>query len=150
MRNVAILLLFLALPSPVLAQEVRTYPGVPPLQEGLPEYLAFLQQQQLQSLKLFTTYLAERVEKKAVPEGIFLNAQAIYIEAQVKATPNPAEKREMLAELSELYAKRKQLDADSPNATWFGVDRVELGKMMQTEFETFSKEAERPSTNPKR
>ena len=150
MRYVAILVLFLAIPVVTVAQEVRTYPGVPPLQPGLPQYLAFLQQQQLESLKLFTDYLEVRVKEKAVPPGILLNAQAIYVEAQVQATRDPVEKREMLSQLSELYDKRKELDAETPTATWFGINRVELGKMMQTEFEAFSKEAELPSKTPKR
>ncbi|MHC2069226.1 hypothetical protein ACYFX5_17275 [Bremerella sp. T1] len=144
------LLALLMFPGLASAQRYSVLPGVHQLPNDLVGYLEYLQDQQLESLKLFTDYLEERVEEKAVPEGVLLNVQAIYTEAQLKATADPNVKREKLAELTDIYSKREKLDASAPRNTWFGVDRVKLGNMMRTEFETFSKEAERTPKDPPR
>ena len=144
-------LLLLASAQVVSAQEVRINgPNAAQLPAGLVETLRFLQAEQLESLKLFTTYLEKRVEEKAVPEGVLLNAQATYTQAQLRATGDPAVKREMLDKLVEIDAKRVQLDRRTPNTTWYGVNRVELGKMLKAEHEAFRKQAELPAQAPPR
>lgn len=137
--------LLLVLPQIATAQRVNYIgPGDVRLPEGLVTYMRYLQTEQLESLQLFTTYLEKRVEEKAVPEGVLLNAQAIYTEAQLRSSDDRAVKQEKLDELVEIYDKRKQLDAQSPNATWFGVNRVQLGTMMKSEYEAFRQEANPP------
>jgi len=153
MRTIVLtFLMLLALAQSATAQQVKTIgPAGARLPPGLVETMRYLQQQQLGSLQLFTTYLEKRVNEKAVPEGVLLNAQAIYTEAQIRATGDPAIKKEKLDDLVEIYARRKQLDARTPNATWFGVSRVKLGALMQTEYEAFRKEADSPAeTSPRK
>ncbi|MBA2114690.1 hypothetical protein [Bremerella alba] len=146
MRNVVLaFLLLLASAQVATAQRVNINgPGNVRLPEGLVTYMQYLQEEQLESLQLFTTYLEERVKEKAVPEGVLLNVQAIYTEAQLRASGDKVVKQEKLGQLVEIYDKRKQLDAQNPNATWFGVNRLKLGTMMQTEYEAFRREAEQP------
>ena len=134
----------------IFAQETRTYPGSPELPDGLVQYLGFLQEQRLDSLKRFRGFLAERVEQKAVPKGALLNFDAIYTEAQLKAAVDPAVRREKLEELTALYKQREKLDADNPMATWFGVDRVKLGEMMRSEYESYVQKTARSTNSPKR
>ncbi len=131
------------------AQQVNYIgPGNVRLPQGLVAYMQSLQQEQLESLRLFTTYLEKRVEEKAIPEGVLLNTQAIYTEAQLRATGDPAVKQEMLDKLVEIDTKRVQLDRRTPNTTWYGVNRVELGKMLKAEHEAFRKQAEQPVKAP--
>ncbi len=145
-----VILLVLALTSTASAQRYNVRPDLYRTPNDLTEYLTYLQDQQLDSLKQFTSYLQDRVQGKQVPQGVLLNVQAIYLEAQLKATPDLAEKREKLVELTDLYKKREELDARSPNTTWFGVNRVELGEMMRSEFETFTKKAQSPPVTSRR
>lgn len=143
------LLLFVASAQVANAQQVNYIgPGNVRMPEGLVTYMRSLQQDQLESLKLFTTYLEKRVKEKAVPEGILLNARAIYAEAELRASDDPAVKQEKLDELVEIDNKRIQLDARTPNTTWYGVNRVEIGKMMKAEHEAFLKEAQQPKKTP--
>lgn len=144
------ILLMLVLASNASAQRYNVQPERYRMPNDLTEYLTYLQDQQLDSLKQFTSYLETRVQEKQVPQGVLLNVQAIYLEAQLKATSDPAEKREKLVELTELYQKREELDSRSPNPTWFGVNRVKLGEMMRSEFETFSNKALSPPTTTRR
>lgn len=152
MRTIVLaVLLLLASTQVATAQEVRTFgSGNGPLPEGLVPTLQLLQEERLASLKLFTTYLEERVKEKAVPEGVLLNAQAIYTEAELRATDDRQVKQEKLDQLVEIYEKRKKLDARTPNDTWFGVSRVEIGTMMKAEYEAFRKEADQPKQAPQR
>lgn len=146
MRTIILTALILLASSRVATAQQVNYigPGNVRMPEGLVAYMQFLQKEQLESLKLFTTYLEKRVEEKAVPEGILLNAKSIYAEAQLRATSDPAVKQEMLSELAQIDKKRIQLDTKTPNATWFGVNRVEIGKLMKAEHEAFQKQAEQP------
>ncbi|MBI1248517.1 hypothetical protein GC197_11845 [bacterium] len=148
----ALLTLFLVvcLSQSIFAQEVRTYPGAPDLPDSLVEYLGFLQQQRMDSLKRFRGFLVERVEQKAVPKGALLNFDAIYTEAQLKAAVDPAVKREKLEELTALYKQREKLDAANPNATWFGVDRIKLGEMMRSEYESYMQKTAQSPNSPRR
>ncbi|QDU77980.1 hypothetical protein Pan97_50590 [Bremerella volcania] len=152
MRTIVLtFLLLLASTQVTTAQQVNYIgPGNVRLPDGLVSYMRYLQAEQLESLKLFTTYLEKRVEEKAVPEGILLNAQAIYTEAQLRATDDRAVKQEKLDELVEIENKRIKLDSQTPNTTWFGVDRVAIGKMMKAEYEAFSKEAALPEKTSSR
>ncbi|MEW4563551.1 hypothetical protein AB1K70_13545 [Bremerella sp. JC770] len=140
-------LLLLAFTQVTMAQQVKYIgSGNGPLPQGLVSYMQYLQAEQLESLKLFTTYLEKRVEEKAVPEGVLLNVQAIYTEAQLRATTDRTVKQEKLNELVEITNKQKQLDERTPNTTWYGVDRVKLGKMMKAEYEAFREKAAQPET----
>ncbi|MFN3149460.1 hypothetical protein [Bremerella sp.] len=152
MRTIVLaVLLFLASTQVATAQNVRTFGSTNgPLPEGLVPTLQMLQEEQLASLKLFTTYLEGRVKEKAVPEGVLLNAKAVYTEAELRATSDRSVKQEKMDELVEIYDKRKKLDARTPNKTWFGVNRQEIGTMMKAEYEAFRKQAEQPPKTPPR
>jgi len=126
-----------SLPTTAYAQRVSVLPGVHRLPNDLTGYLEFLQDQQLASLERFSEFLKERVKEKKVPEGAYLNFQAVYLEAQVHAERDPQKKQEKLKGLTKLYEERKKLDSRRPNATWFGVDRVKIGDLMKSEFEAF-------------
>lgn len=144
------LLLLLASTSPALAQ--RSYVSLDQVRtpDGLTEYLAGLQELQLDSLKQFTTYLEKRVQAHELPEGMLLNVQAIYMESQLRATSDPITREEKLVQLTGLYQKRKELDSVSPFTTWFGIDRVKLGEMMRSEYAAFVREGSAPPQSPRR
>lgn len=146
MRSIILAFLLILASTQVATAQTLNYigPGNVRMPEGLVNYMRYLQEEQLESLQLFTTYLEKRVEDKAVPEGLLLNAKAMYTEAELRASDDPAVKQEKLDELVAIYGKRKQLDAQTPNATWFGVNRVKIGAMMKDEFEAFRKEAAQP------
>lgn len=140
-RILSMTLIVLTLAGPASAQQIGTLPGVHRVPADLVESLQILEGQQLDSLKQFTAYLEQRSKAKAVPSGLYWNAKAIYVEAQVHAETDPQAKRERLEELTEIYKERVALDAASPNRTWFGVNRVKLGELTRQEFETFRREA---------
>lgn len=146
MRTIILAALALLASAQVATAQQVNYigPGNVRMPEGLVSYMQDLQAEQIESLKLFTTYLEKRVEEKAVPEGILLNVKSIYATAQLRASEDPAVKQQLLDELVEIDKKRIQLDEQTPNATWFGVNRVEIGKLMKAEHEAFRKEAEKP------
>ena len=144
------ILLLLASASPAFAQ--RSYVPLDQVRtpSGLTQYLADLQELQLDSLKQFTTYLEGRVQAGEVPEGVLLNVQAIYTESQLRAASDPTIREEKLIQLTGLYQKRKELDSVSPFTTWFGVDRVKLGEMMRSEYADFAREGSAPPQPPGR
>jgi len=124
------------------AQRVSVLPGVNRVPADLRGYLQFLQKQQLDSLKQFTSYLEERVKEKKVPDGVLLNAKAILTEAEVHAAQSPMDKNKKIEELAKIYEKRTKLDSENPKQTWFGVDRVAIGKLMRSEFTRFQSKIE--------
>lgn len=141
LRFLSTTIIVLLLSGLASAQQLGTLPGVQRIPDDLVDSLKILQQQQLDSLKLFTEYLEPRVKAKEVPPGVLWNAKAIYLEAQVYAETDREVKRERLEELTEIYVKRKELDAAAPNDTWFGVNRLRLGELTRQEFETFRRKA---------
>jgi len=146
MRTFLCALILLVLCSPVAAQRYSTLPGVVEVPNDLKMHLKYLQEQQLDALQLFTEYLEERVEKKEVPEGLLWNARAVLIEAEMYALKDPQKKKKKMGDLEKIYEKRKQLDADQPDRTWFGVDRVAIGKLMRSEFQRYQSNFDKKRT----
>ena len=144
LRTITAALVVFALTGSASAQQIGTLPGVQRVPEDLVASLQLLQKQQLDSLQRFTNYLEQRVKDKTIPPGLHWNARAIYVEAQAQAERDPQEKRLRLAELAEIYEKRQELDARTPNDTWFGVNRLKLGELMRREFEAFRRETAPP------
>ena len=144
LRIITATLVVFALTGFAAAQQLGTLPGVQRVPADLVASLRLLQDQQLDSLERFTNYLEQRAKNKTIPPGLHWNARAIYVEAQAQAERAPQEKRLRLAELAEIYEKRQELDARSPNDTWFGVNRLKLGELMRREFEAFRREAASP------
>lgn len=142
------LLLSLWLSGGAYAQDVRVLPGAPPLPNGLTDYMQFLAQQQLDSLRLFSDYMEQRAEGNQIPRGLYLNAKAMQLKAELAAAQDPAAKKELLSQMAKLYDERVRLDADSPGQTWYGVDRVKLGDYMKREFQLFEQQAAEKAQQP--
>ncbi|EAQ82137.1 hypothetical protein [Blastopirellula marina] len=151
-RRQAILTLMLALSlvlsGKLLSQEVRVLPGSPALPEGLSEYLQWHAQLQIDSLRLFSDYMEQRAKEKQVPRGLYLNAKAMQLQAELAAAEDPMAKKELLTQMAKLYDERVRLDADSPGRTWYGVDRTQLGDYMKREFQLFEKTAAQREKQP--
>lgn len=144
------LLLPLLLGGGVFAQDVRVLPGSPPLPTGLAEYMHFLGQKQLESLRLFSDYMEQRAAENQIPRGLYLNAKAMQLQAELAAAQDPAAKKELLTQMAKLYDERVRLDADSPDQTWYGVDRVKLGDYMKREFQLFEQQAAEKADKPEK
>lgn len=145
LRHKALLGMILALPlvlgGNLFSQEVRVLPGSPALPAGLVEYMQWHAQLQRESLQLFTDYVEQRAKEKQVPRGLYLNAKAIQLQAELASTADPAVKKELLSQMAKLYDERVRLDADSPDTTWYGVNRTQLGDYMKREYQLFEQQA---------
>ncbi|UUO06538.1 hypothetical protein M4951_24740 [Blastopirellula sp. J2-11] len=151
-RRKAMLALVWAVPLAVcgnlFSQEVRVLPGSPALPEGLSEYLHWHAQLQLDSLRLFSDYMEQRSKEKQVPRGLYLNAKAMQLQAELASAEDPVAKKELLTQMAKLYDERVRLDAGSPDRTWYGVDRTQLGDYMKREFQLFEKGAAERKKQP--
>ncbi|MCC9607018.1 hypothetical protein LOC68_14950 [Blastopirellula sp. JC732] len=151
-RGISILgltvMLSLLIGGGAFAQEVRVLPGPHALPNGLSDYMHFLARQQLDSLRLFSDYMEQRAKENQVPRGLYLNAKAMQLQAELASAEDPALKKELLTEMAKLYDERLKLDANTPNQTWYGVDRVKLGDYMKREYQLFEQQAAEQANKP--
>jgi len=130
------------------AQEVRVLPGPHALPHDLPAYMQFLAKQQIDSLRLFSDYMEQRANENKIPRGLYLNAKAMQLRAELASAQDAAVKKELLTEAAKLYDERVRLDAETPDRTWYGVDRVKLGEYMKQEFQLFQQQAAEQANKP--
>ncbi|WP_146431904.1 hypothetical protein [Blastopirellula retiformator] len=141
-------MLTLACSVTAAAQEVRVSPGQHALPNDLTAYMKFLAGQQIESLRLFSDYMQQRADDKQIPRGLYLNAKAMQLQAELASAQDPMAKKELLTEMAKLYDQRVQLDAGSPQQTWYGVDRTKLAQYMKREYQLFQQQAAEQTKKP--
>lgn len=135
-----LLLGFTAMLASTASAQQSILPGPRELPADLLGHLELLREQQLHYLKQFSEYAEARHQAGEIPQGVALHAQAYYKRAQIQQEQDPVKRQELTDEMVKLSRVQQELDANTPQQTWFGVDKLRLGGYLRVEWERFRQE----------